>query len=216
MSFQWIEKNGLLFLVFSPWWEEGFVHGFTGIKHDFSKNNTQNFLLPKQTHGDNLARVKDFSDGNVPEADGIIIEKEEPAAVGVRTADCLPLIIRGKDKVVLVHAGWRGLANGIIPKALLNFTNNEKLEVVIGPAASVNQYQVGYEVIEAIGESAKYREEPGKYFLALSETAEAQILKIKTDAKIHKSGICTIASSDFHSFRRQKEDRGSNLAFIVF
>src|SRR5829696_6192419 len=70
----------------------------------------------------------------------------------VKTADCLPILICNKEgtTVAAIHAGWRGLAAGVIEKtlAVLNLNPNSTL-VWLGPAIGPNQFEVGPDVYDA-------------------------------------------------------------------
>ena len=92
-----------------------------------------------------------------PEADAIYtIEKS--LAVGVRTADCLPILIADQlgQRVMAIHAGWRGLTEGIIPQALqkflrkVGFVDASNIVAAIGPRVCADHFEVGPEVVEAL------------------------------------------------------------------
>lgn len=129
-------------------------------------------------------------------------------------ADCLPLLFLTSTYVGLVHAGWRGLANGIIHKTLSKLNGVELLEVVIGPCAGKDLYVVGREVIDAIGPTAVHSERGKEILLNLQATAQAQIQNYCPEAKVDSLDICTISNTGFHSYRRQGNAKGSNLAFF--
>jgi len=69
-----------------------------------------------------------------------------PIAVG--TADCLPIIIEGRSSVAVVHAGWRGLAAGIIESTLdtMRGAGDEPLRAAVGPGIGPCCYEVGADV----------------------------------------------------------------------
>ncbi|WP_299269015.1 peptidoglycan editing factor PgeF [uncultured Psychrosphaera sp.] len=84
----------------------------------------------------------------VPEADASFTRKPQTTCV-VMTADCLPLLIVNDDatEVAAVHAGWKGLANGIIEQTMNAMTSsNETLHVWLGPAIGPNAFEVGEDV----------------------------------------------------------------------
>lgn len=69
----------------------------------------------------------------------------------ILTADCLPILIAANDgsEIAAIHAGWRGLAQGIITNTLANFaTPASQLTAWIGPAISATAYEVGADVRE--------------------------------------------------------------------
>ena len=75
---------------------------------------------------------------------------DQPGVVcAVLTADCLPLLLcdRAGTRVAAVHAGWRGLANGVIERALESFTAcGSELMAWLGPAIGPQAFEVGDEV----------------------------------------------------------------------
>ena len=65
-----------------------------------------------------------------------------------RTADCVPILVEAESEVVVIHAGWRGIANGIIERTLSNVTG--LVCAAVGPCISVDAYEVGVEVVNGI------------------------------------------------------------------
>jgi len=258
----WKEKSPFSYLSCPSWEEEGIEHGFIGSSADFSASqyaawqpkfletfDVEALYLPEQIHS---AEIIDFrtSETNLDSArqlnfskgDALIVPrrgfaKHEKLGFGIRTADCLPILLLCDDAIALIHAGWRGLASGIIEAVLdklfpessdvavgssskqLTSGALKRISVLIGPAASRASYQVGFEVIEAIGERAKFdlREEKQekKYFLDLQATAAKIIESRFSEAELHCASLCTISNLSFHSFRREGAPNKSNLAFLL-
>lgn len=77
----------------------------------------------------------------------------QPSSVcAVLTADCLPILICSADgrEIAAVHAGWRGLAEGVLENALDKFsTQASELMIWIGPAINVDSFEVGQDVFDA-------------------------------------------------------------------
>ena len=89
---------------------------FYGEFEDFKigiTKNPQEVFLPKQIHSNVVVYIKGFTE-NV-EADGVITDKIN-FKIGIKTADCAPIILKSKNFVGAIHAGWRGLYNGILKK----------------------------------------------------------------------------------------------------
>ena len=102
-----------------------------------------------QVHGRQIARHGD--PGSVPEADGSYSNQVDQVCV-VLTADCLPLLMCNKagTEVAAVHAGWRGLADGVINSAVDAFTAApSELLVWLGPAIGPERFEVGQDVYDA-------------------------------------------------------------------
>lgn len=104
---------------------------------------------PTQVHGVDIYELQLKSDlAASPQADAVAT-KQYNTVCAVQTADCLPLLMCDKkgSQVAAIHAGWRGLATGIIEKTALAFdTNPNELLVYLGPAISAQHFEVGPEV----------------------------------------------------------------------
>ena len=106
-------------------------------------------LWLQQIHG--TAVVNELQALNQPEADGAYT-KEVNQVCAVMTADCLPVLFCNESgtQVAAVHAGWRGLAAGILEKTLNTFDCvNETILVWLGPAIGPSAFEVGLPVYEA-------------------------------------------------------------------
>lgn len=212
-----------------PWVDAGIEHGFIGVSGDFSDRNqpveserfcreheVESLLLPTQVHGTNIvdSRVDSLTQC---EGDAVLIDMRSSGprkAYGVRTADCVPLIIRGNSQIAIVHGGWRGLAQGIVQKAVQQVAGN--CEVLIGPCAGPLVYEVGGEVIDALGIYATAIQTEQKYLLNLQETAKKILVSVGVaPEKIAIIDLCTISDTRFHSYRRQAGHRGSNLSYVI-
>ncbi|MGI8902315.1 MAG: polyphenol oxidase family protein [Solirubrobacteraceae bacterium] len=162
----------------------------------------------RQVHG---ARVGVLAaapgDGSAPEpADG-----HATAICGVApmvlTADCLPIAIAGDGAVAMVHAGWRGLAAGIVAagvSALRALGARGPLAAAVGPGAGRCCYEVGEEtrtVFAAHGPRVRHGRNLDLKAIARTELARAGV------NDVHDCELCTICvdSSLFYSHRR---DRG--------
>lgn len=73
---------------------------------------------------------------------------EQGVVATVMTADCLPLLLCDKagTQVAAVHAGWRGLCDGVIEATLAHFSKPDEVLVYLGPAISQSAFEVGPEV----------------------------------------------------------------------
>jgi copper oxidase (laccase) domain-containing protein len=139
--------------------------------------------------------------------------------VGIRTADCLPIFIQTNNQTILLHAGWRGVASGIISNALSMLGDEEVTSFIIGPAAGAECYEVGTEVISQFAPNiVQACPKDSKYMLDLKATAlkvfEQDKVKKSSDCLVEVSKICTICDSNWHSHRREGTLRGSNLMFV--
>jgi YfiH family protein len=173
--------------------------------------------LPEQSHSNIVVHVRDTDCNSQCSGDALFVSHNLTTSVilGIRTADCVPLLVASQDSVALVHAGWRGLANGIISKTLSLFKPHQALSVLIGPCGGKETYQVEHEVLDAIGSTVvATSQSAGKYLLNMPATAQNQILACHPQAQVFNSSICTITDQRFNSYRRDHENSGRNLSFI--
>ena len=128
--------------------------------------------------------------------------------VAVRGADCLPIALIAPEAVGAVHAGWRGLALGVVQAAVaeLRELGGTKINAAIGPGARVCCYETGEDVHAAFARFGG-RARSGSH-ADLAAVARA-ILEAEGVTDIHDTGLCTICEPDlFWSFRREGEAAG--------
>ena len=165
----------------------------------------------RQVHG---AVIEDRTAGNVSErpegaaeADGQVTAARGLAPM-VLTADCLGIVIAAENAVGTVHAGWRGLAGGVIEQGVERVraigADRSQLIAAIGPGAGPCCYEVGTEVH---AEFARYGDgaRSGRN-LDLKAIATAQ-LHAAGVGTIHDVGLCTICG-DPELFFSHRRDRG--------
>ncbi len=101
-------------------------------------------------------------------------------AISVLVADCVPLVLADRDRIAVVHAGWRGLAARVIAETVPLFTDPSQGLVGIGPRISPEAYQVDLEVASNFSAipHAVLPDEPGRARLDLAEIARAQLLEL--------------------------------------
>lgn len=139
---------------------------------------------------------------NVLEADGHVISGPGAAAL-VFVADCLPVALFGPGGVAMVHAGWRGLAGGILGAAAGAV---EAMAAAIGPGIGPCCYEVGEEVLSAFADLgdgiARGR------MLDLPEVARRQLAKAGVE-QVESAGLCTSCEEElFFSHRRDDGQTG--------
>ncbi len=179
--------------------------------------NRQRLKLPsepiwlKQTHSTRIVDATRCRPGQA-EADGSYTTRPHVICT-VLTADCLPLLIcnKGGTQVAAVHAGWRGLANGIIETALEKFTDDySELLVWLGPAIGPDHYEVGNEVREifiahdpaAKGIFAPIEIEQGKWHMDIYRLAWQRLQALGLSA-VYGGNQCSYRQQEkFYSYRR--------------
>jgi polyphenol oxidase len=121
----------------------------------------------------------------------------------VRTADCVPIALIAPQAVGAVHAGWRGLALGVVQAGVaeLRRLGATQISAAIGPSARVCCYEAGEEVHTAFGGFGGLARRGSHADLAAIARA---ILEREGVTDIHDSGLCTICEPAlFWSFRRE-------------
>lgn len=100
-----------------------------------------------QVHGNRLV-YRSSGDSAAYRADGAF-SRESNVVCAVLTADCLPVLLWNAKgtQVAAVHAGWRGLAAGVITQALDKFDSNDEVHAYLGPAIGPNKFEVGQDVL---------------------------------------------------------------------
>ncbi len=161
-----------------------------------------------QVHGTVVQTVRALPEreaetGELAHADGQATEVRALGAM-VLGADCLPVAIAGAGGVAMVHAGWKGLAAGVLENGVtaVRAIAPEGLEAVIGPCAQSCCYEVGPEVHEALGTGVTARTE-----IDLPAIAERR-LRAAGVASVRSVGVCTICDERFFSHRREGERAG--------
>lgn len=178
----------------------------------------------KQTHGVDSIHLDDWAPNVAADAAWTHRPRE---VVVVQTADCLPLLVASDHQplVAAIHAGWRGLAGGMIQRAIQGLPGStQHLQVWIGPAISHAAYEVGDEVHEAL---IQYNAAFGQHFkparkghwwadlvgMARTDLVEAGVERIAA------SGLCTAQHTKrFYSYRAglPKNQESARMASLIW
>ncbi|NRA52913.1 MAG: peptidoglycan editing factor PgeF [Gammaproteobacteria bacterium] len=138
----------------------------------------------------------------IPTADGAITQVAN-RVMAVMTADCLPLLIcdsRGQQ-VAAVHAGWRGLANGIIEQSVAKFkVAPQDLMVWLGPAIGANAFEVGQDVVDCF---VKKRPQDLECFTSVGEKYLANLYQLAR-ARLADLGIKQVSGGDYCTYTQQE------------
>ncbi len=202
----------------------------SGIKHGFISNQLDlknvdlcslNTLpeigllaLANQTHSSIVREVFDFGQ----EGDSFILKEGEVA--GVRTADCVPLIListKGRVGGAVIHAGWRGACGGIVQNTIMELENRgykiEDFRALIGPSAQSCCYEVKSDVFSRFDYGVEVR--GASTYLSVSSYLFEILLSLGMRRNyISQTKICTICSKDFFSYRRDGKLAGRFLSFL--
>ncbi len=181
--------------------------------------------MPMQQHTDRVAVIEHDLEPAVADA---VVTLRSDIVIGVRVADCVPILIFEKTKGVIaaVHAGWRGTAAGILKKTVQTMTDRfhgapAQMLVAIGPAIGGCSYGVDYDVMHAVtmatGQGTYHTEKGGKYFLDLPSANRHQAVSMGIpEDNLWVSGDCTFCHPDrYYSYRYAKGTTGRQGGFIA-
>jgi YfiH family protein len=191
------------------------------------------FLVVNQIHEDRILLIDQEhpkpSENQPLQYDAILTDRPG-LAIGIKTADCVPILMVDPVRRVIgaVHAGWKGTALGIAAKAvdaLLSryLSKPSDLIVAVGPAIGPCCYQVDEVVFESMsgqtGRDSLFRScrEKRKWMLDLPLANRLQLERAGILSRnIVASGFCTACRGDFFfSHRREKGKTGRHLNFIM-
>ncbi|MGH8483677.1 MAG: peptidoglycan editing factor PgeF [Pseudomonas sp.] len=173
----------------------------------------------KQVHG---VVVADANPAVIAEADASWTATPGIACT-VMTADCLPALFcdRAGTRVAAAHAGWRGLAGGVL-EATVDRLNVEPHDVMVwlGPAIGPQAFEVGAEVREAFvtvhPETATAfvpGAQPGKFIADIYKLARIRLAAHGVNA-VYGGGECTVSDPRFYSYRRTPQ--GGRFASLIW
>ena len=149
-----------------------------------------------QVHGSDVIIAR--GSGALGEADAVVTFRDGPP-VAIATADCVPVALVGQATIALAHAGWRGVASGVVVHAVetMRSLGDPPDRAVIGPHIGPCCYEVGSEVIEAVGGHAATTTW-GTTSVDLGAAITDQLAGIG----IERVAACTMHDDRFASFRR--------------
>ena len=164
----------------------------------------------KQVHGNRV--IDADAPPPAPEADAAVARN--PGTVcAVLVADCVPVLLtdRAGATVAVAHAGWRGLAGGVVENAVRAMQRSpEELLAFIGPGIGPRAFEVGPDVRDAFVEgdpgarSAFTPHAPGKWLADLFALARRRLARAGV-ARVFGGGICTHSdAARFFSYRRDR------------
>ena len=167
-----------------------------------------------QVHGCDVVDLDRWDGGAVPRADAAVTTRAGLAAC-VLVADCLPVLLAAPGAVGAAHAGWRGLAGGVIERCAGALCDKagcapDALQAWLGPAIGPSAFEVGDEVREAFlvsdaQASRAFLRLRAEYWLADLFTLARQRLRAFGVSAIHADDICTVSNPrDYYSYRRDR------------
>ncbi|OPZ31483.1 MAG: Laccase domain protein YfiH [Bacteroidetes bacterium ADurb.BinA174] len=196
-------------------------------------------ITPHQTHSNKVLLI-DTNFLTLPNTDKIeklygfdaSITQEKGYFLGVTTADCVPILVFDpkNEAIGAIHAGWRGTTDRIVEKTILKMqksfgTEPKDILAAIGPAISIDYYEVGKEVEKEflksgfkLNKSTSYHHDLSKKLhVDLKEINRQELIRLGVPKnQIEKTRYCTYNNSRlFFSARRQSIHSGRMLTGIM-
>lgn len=161
-----------------------------------------------QTHSSKIISIDSTPENR--DADGSFTTKQNNICA-VLTADCVPVLFCKKDgtKIAAIHAGWKGICDGIIENAIKTFSEPETILVWIGPCISSQHYEVGKDVYTSclnhsnLLKSAFKQTKVDHWHCNLVKIVKI-ILENANVGAIYECNLCTYKMDElFFSYRRE-------------
>ena len=202
-----------------------------GVAHAFGVRGAREpapLVRPKQVHGTVVARV--VGGASAPHEADAIVSTLPDVAVGVVTADCMPLLVASADGrvVAAIHAGWRGLAAGVIGAGIASLratAPGARFVAAIGPCIRACCYEIDGPVVDALAtrfgealDAALAPSRPGHHRLDLVALARLDLARagLAADAIGALDDACTHCDpARFHSYRREGKGAGRLLHHVA-
>jgi YfiH family protein len=183
--------------------------------------NSDSLIIPKQTHSTNI--LFSMEAGRILDTDGIF--SSDPNLVcSIQVADCMPVyFVHQLDPVFgLVHAGWRGLVNGILLQSAKQIEEKgislSNFDILIGPSIQKCCFEVSDDVINQFDSNFIEKKWAGKYRIDLQKLALHQLVKngFKRE-RITTLTECTYCDTEkYHSYRRNGKKAGRMIGLLGY
>ncbi len=173
--------------------------------------NEENLYTPLQRHTDIVVELNHFPVGR--RVGDAVITSLKGVEIGVRTADCVPVVLVGERWVGVVHAGWRGLFSGILEKTVRMLRRYERsLRAYLFPSARGCCYEVGKEFLEFFPRRVVERD--GRLFFDPQEEASRRLEREGVEV-VFRARECTICSPEFPSYRRDRTKKRMLTSVLI-
>ncbi|MFZ6678094.1 peptidoglycan editing factor PgeF [Undibacterium sp. Tian12W] len=188
------------------------------VKQNRDKLNRQlpsDVIFLSQVHGNIILNAADLIVGNANIGDAVL-STQTGQVCAVLTADCLPVLftdVAGKV-VAAAHAGWRGLAGGVLQNTVLAMRSKGAQEIIawLGPAIGPQEFEVGRDVLDAfaaqIPDAQAYfkvqaRQDGAEKYLADLYGLARKLLNDMGLDQVFGGDHCTVTEvEEFYSYRR--------------
>jgi purine-nucleoside/S-methyl-5'-thioadenosine phosphorylase / adenosine deaminase len=141
--------------------------------------------------------------GQAGDADALLTD-DRGIVLLVATADCVPVVIEGERSTAMIHAGWRGMAQGVVAAGVeaMRDAGDRPLRAAIGPSIGPCCYEVGPEVLDALAPCHAVTTW-GTPSVDLWAAAAAQL----DGLELWRAEVCTFTNQEYLSYRRDGTTR---------
>ena len=193
------------------------------LRHGFGLRNSEypeGITTLRQIHSRVVVDARGRAGDRIEDGDGLI-SCTPGLIVGIRTADCVPILIADSRlrAVAAVHAGWRGTATQIVAETLhlMKETFGSRpgdLVAAVGPGIGACCYEVGPEVARQFAPMCPELEHVSSKVRLDLPGLNARELRRQGVSDVWEAAECTFCMPDrYFSFRREKEAAGRMLSF---
>lgn len=176
-----------------------------------SADAVSEIIMPQQTHSTNIIEVITGQE-NLSDCDGLWTRQGHDFILGVKTADCAPICFWDGNKYGVVHAGWRGLVDGIVHKMCKTF-DDKNTQIWVGPI--LPQFEITkddcYDRIEAKFGKSFFLPHPKDHTKAIFDFKSALASVLPSQATFDPQS--TFGTPELASWRRDKDNR-RNITII--
>lgn len=162
-----------------------------------------------QTHSANVSFIR--KNITTDKANDAIFALDNSIAIEIKVADCMPIFLFDNNLSFFgaIHAGWKGLANGIIENSIKLIKKNnldlKNITVFIGPSISQKNFEVQNDVLSYFDSKFSIVKDE-KIFLSLQQVAIDKFASYGINNVIDAKE-CTYDNLNYHSYRRDKTDK---------
>lgn len=170
----------------------------------------------EQVHGVDVVSAHEVSVIQSPVRADASVATGTGVVCTIMTADCMPVLLSDTRGIAVgaAHAGWRGLASGVLQQCVKQMRKRGADEMVawLGPGIGPERFEVGQEVLSAfehLGAAARLafvaiEDKPGKYLADLPALARLALAKVGVN-QVSGGERCTVSEpSEFYSYRRDR------------
>jgi len=176
------------------------------------EHSADELVILKQVHGTNIICADDINCQNQEEADASLTTQKN-IALGILTADCVPVLLASDDGAVIgaAHCGWKSAKNNIIQKLYKQMQDKgaQKIKALIGPAIQQKSYEVDAEYYQSFisdDESSKQffiaSKNQNHYMFNLPAFVKAKLEQENIDVVVHINDDTYELEKQYPSFRR--------------